>query len=102
MTGMTSRTIHSGRLLDFVKASTTFSRLANFCRFCADCSVFIRSRRSTDSSSRATRLSSFLIASAPMSASNAAAPYSSRALRYSSSVSSSFGFSSVSPGSTTT
>ena len=99
---MTSRIIHSGRLLDFLKAWTTFRRLANFCRFCADCSVFIRSRSSTDSSSMATRLSSSLIASAPIWARNAAAPYSSRALRYWSSLSSSFGFSSVPPGSTTT
>ena len=36
---MTSRIIHSGRLLDLRNESTTFRRLAYFSFFCADCSV---------------------------------------------------------------
>ena len=44
MTGMTSRIIHSGRLLDLRNESTTLSRLANFSFFCAEVSVRIRSR----------------------------------------------------------
>ena len=41
MTGMTSRIIHSGWLLDLRNESTTFSRLAYFSFFCADVSVRI-------------------------------------------------------------
>ncbi len=98
---MTSRIIHSGLLLDFLKACTTFSRLACFWRFWTDCSVRILSRSSTARSSMATRRSSSLMASAPIWARNALGPYSSRALRNCSSVRISFGLSSVPPGSMT-
>src|SRR2546422_3474916 len=75
---MTSRIIHSGRLLDFLNESTTFRRLANLSFFCADCSVRILSRSSTASFSMLTRLRSSLIASAPICARNLG-PCSSRA-----------------------
>ena len=67
---MTSRIIHSGRLLDFRNESTTFSRLANFSFFCADVSSRIFSRSSIASRSTLTRCSSSLIASAPICARN--------------------------------
>ena len=99
---MTSRIIHSGRLLLLRKASTTLRRLAYFWRFWIDCSTFIFSRSSTASVAMSTLRSRLLIASAPICAVNAVKPYSSRALRYWSSLSSSFCFMSVSPGSMTT
>ena len=46
MTGITSRIIHAGLLLDLRNESATFRRLAYFSFFCADCSVFIFSRSS--------------------------------------------------------
>ena len=66
MTGMTSRIIHSGWLPLLRKASTTFSRLAYLIFFWTEFSVRMRSRRSQASSSTSTRLSSSLMASAPM------------------------------------
>ena len=101
ITGITSRIIHSGRFVERWNESTTLSRLASFSVFCADVSARIWVRRSTASFSMSTRLSSSLIASAPMRARNLG-PYSSRALRYCSSVSNWFGFSSPSPGEITT
>ena len=70
ITGMTSRIIHSGRLVDLRNASITFRRLAYFSFFCADCSPFIRSRSSCDSRSTSIRFSSSLMASAPICARN--------------------------------
>ena len=102
ITGTTSRIIHSGLLLDLRNESTTLSRLANLSFLAAEVSVRIFSRSSTASVSTCTRLSSSLIASAPICALKRVKPYSSRALRNWSSFSSWFCLSSVSPGSTTT
>jgi DNA-directed RNA polymerase beta' subunit len=81
--------------------STTFSRFAYFSFFCTEFSLRIFTRSSSASFSMLTRLSSSLIASAPICARNLL-PKSSRAFRYCSSLSSWFCFSSVSPGSMTT
>ena len=85
MTGITSRIIHSGRLPLFLKASTTFKRLANFKRFCIDVSFRILSRISRASWSTSSRARSSLIASAPMPAVNWSG-YWSTSSRYCSSV----------------
>ena len=66
MTGMTSRIIHSGRLSDLRKASTTFNRLMIFLRFWSEDDSCISERRESASSSRSRRRNSSRIASAPM------------------------------------
>ena len=83
---MTSRIIHSGRLPLLRNASTTFSRLAYFKRFCIDVSFRILSRISRARWSTSTRARISLIASAPMPAVNWSA-YCSWSSRYWSSVS---------------
>ena len=70
ITGMTSRIIHSGLFPDLRKLSTTRSRLANLSFFCCDTSVFILSRISRLSPSMSTFLSSSLMPSAPIIATN--------------------------------
>ena len=101
MTGMHSRTIHSGRLSLSRRLSTTFSRLVRSLVFCllevSPSSVLRVFERLT----RSSRARSLRTASAPMSAWKAS-PNCSRALRKSSSVRSCRSFSGVSPGSTTT
>ena len=67
---MTSRIIHSGLLVDFRNESTTFSRLAYFSFFWTEFSARIFSRSSVAMRSTLTRLSSSLIASAPICARN--------------------------------
>ncbi len=67
---MTSRIIQFGWLLDFRNESTTFSRLACFSFFAAEVSARIFARSSSASRSMWTRLSSSLIASAPICALN--------------------------------
>ena len=71
---MTSRIIHSGLFVDLRNESTTFRRLAYFSFFCADGSARILSRSSSASRSMLTRLSSSLIASAPICARNFTGP----------------------------
>ena len=66
MTGTTSRIIHSGLLFDLRNESTTRRRLAYFSFFWAEDSTFILSRSSFAICSTLTRLSSSLIASAPI------------------------------------
>ena len=97
---MTSRIIHSGRLVERRKESTTFRRLACFSFFWTEVSPRIFWRNSTASSSISTVRRSSLMASAPICAWNV--PCSSRALRYSSSVRSWFCRRPLSPGSMTT
>ena len=77
---MASRIIHSGRLPEFLKAFTTFRRLASFFRFASLVASRISTRSSCDSSSTSMSFSSVRIASAPISA-RKPSPYSSRALR---------------------
>ncbi len=101
MTGTTSRIIHSGRLPDSRKLSTTFNRLMIFLGFSSDLVTASSSSRAVFSPSRSRSISICLTASAPMPAVKASSPYSSRALSSSSSVSS-WNFSSgVRPGSVT-
>ena len=75
MTGITSRIIQFGLLPLLRNASTTFSRLAYFKRFCSEGSCFIFSRSSVESSSMSTRFSNSLIASAPIMALKPAGRY---------------------------
>ena len=67
---MTSRIIHSGRLVDLRNESTTLRRLAYFSFFWTEFSPRIFSRSSTAIFSTLTRFSSSLIASAPICARN--------------------------------
>ncbi len=65
MTGRTSKTIHSGLLSEFLKASTTFNRLIIFSRRCFE-AVFNSLRNKAVSFSKSNRLSKYLMASAPV------------------------------------
>ena len=85
MTGRTVMIIHSGRLPDSMKCSTTFSRLMIFLGFNSPLASFSSSRRRVASSSRSIFASISRIASAPILAVKASAPYWSCASRNSSS-----------------
>ena len=99
MTGTTSMIIHSGRLCDRRKDSTTSSRLMMRRRFWPEAS---RSSAvsSLESWSRSSSASSSLMDSAPMPARKSSS-YFSRMSRYSASVRICFFISGVSPGSIT-
>ncbi len=87
MTGTTSRIIHSGRLPDSMKLSTTFEALDDLLGLelrLGDSELFVRSAFCSPSRSRFDE--HVLIASAPMPAENASSPYSSCASSSSSSV----------------
>ena len=79
MTGMTVIIIHSGRLLDFKKASTTLRRLASFFGFSSVVASAISTFRKSRSSSRSSSESMVRMASAPMPATKLSSPYSSMA-----------------------
>jgi hypothetical protein len=102
MTGITSRTIHSGLLSLSRRASMILSRLIRSFDFCWLLVTFSSARNCTESSTRLSRINSFLTASAPISTSKASSPYLARAWRTSSSVSIWHGRNGVSPGSITT
>ena len=98
-TGNTSKIIHSGLMPDFLKASSTFRRLAFFLILSSEP---VRSLRSFSISESSSMLSSkSLIPSAPILATNSS-PNSSRFASKSSSVMMLNFFSGVMPGSTTT
>ena len=80
MTGMTSKTIHSGRLPEVLKALMTFNRLAIFLRRTSELASRISWRRSSERLATSTALRILRTASAPIPATNFP-PYSSTALR---------------------
>lgn len=88
MTGITSSTIHSGRLSLSRIASTILRRLIRSFFFCFELVSTRSLRRSCDSCTRSKVPSNLRIASAPMSASKEPSPHCSRAARNSSSVNS--------------
>jgi hypothetical protein len=74
MTGTTSRIIHSGRLLDSMKASTSFSRLTSFLRRASEFVSRSSSRSLSFSSARSMADSIVRSASAPIEAVNWSSP----------------------------
>ena len=85
-----------------MNASISFRRLASFFGLSSEVDSAISTRRSAAIFSRSSALSISRIASAPIMAVKLSAPYSSCALRYSSSDSSWRSLSGVRPGSSTT
>ena len=85
-----------------MKLSQSFSRFTSFLRLASEVVSRSSSRRRGRSSLRSMTCSMARIASAPMSARKESSPYSSSALRYCSSFSSSRYLSGVRPGSVTT
>ena len=86
ITGITSSTIHSGRLFDFLNASTTLNLLASFKRFCILLVSLNSLLSSIKSKSRSTFFSKSFTASAPILATKPFAPKSSTDFLYCSSV----------------
>src|SRR5207302_993813 len=68
MTGTTSRIIHSGRLFESMKASSSFSRLTSFLRLASELVSRSSWRTFSRSSSRLMAESIFCSASAPIAA----------------------------------
>ena len=99
ITGITSSIIHSGRLPDCLKASSTSRRFKRRMLFCPVASSS-SARSSSQVLSRSISQSSFFIASAPMPASKSFS-YFSRISRYCFSFKSCFFSSGVVPGSVT-
>ena len=79
-TGSTSRTIHSGLMPDFWKASSTLRRFDSFFSLVSDPVRVISARRVSTSACRSSERSSSRTPSAPISALNSS-PYSSSLAR---------------------
>ena len=86
ITGRTVRTIHSGRLPDSTNDSTIFRRLMIFFGLSSPVASFRSARSCSAKASRSIAANISRIASAPILAVKASAPYWSCASRYSSSV----------------
>ena len=102
MTGMTVKTIHSGRFPDSMKFSMIFNRLMIFFGFSSPVASASSARRFSASASRSMAASISRMASAPMFAVKASIPFRSWASRNSSSESNWPYCKSVRPGSITT
>ena len=77
ITGTTFKIIHSGRLPERIKASTTFKRLASFFGFSSVVASAMPTRNSSRSSSRFNSSSMTRTASAPIPATKLSSPCSS-------------------------